>query len=61
MGFAAIAYLVLKSLFNLAEKNNLREIMAFLGIITAMSFNPTSIVTLAAFWWLIGQGFSQKK
>jgi len=61
VGFAAIAYLVLKSLFNLAEKNNLREIMAFLGIITAMSFNPTSIVTLAAFWWLIGQGFSQKK
>lgn len=60
IGLAAIIFLVIKSSFNLAKKNKQKELMAFLGILTAMSFNPASVVTLAVFWWLIGRGFKEK-
>lgn len=60
VGLLAIIYLVLKSFFNLAEQNNQKELLAFLGIIAVMSFNPASIATLAVFWWLIGKGFYRK-
>ena len=27
-----------------------------MGVLVVMSFNPASVVTLAAFWWLVGRG-----
>ena len=60
IGLLIIIFLTFKAFINLSVLNHKRELVALLGIITAMSFNPASIVTLAAFWWLIGLGFSNK-
>lgn len=61
VGLAAITFLTSKTLLNLFQKDQLREVLTFMGILTTMSFNPSSVVTLVAFWWLVGQGFAVKK
>lgn len=38
-----------------------RNIVLLLGVITALSFNPASVVSLVALWWLIGKGLLDKK
>ncbi len=48
-----LIYLTLKKF--IAEERML-ELTLFIGILTVISFNPVSIVTLVHFWWLIGQG-----
>lgn len=58
IGLGSILLILFSSFKHLTEKNKIIEITALLGIITAMLFNPASVVTLVAFWWLIGQGFS---
>lgn len=44
--------------FLIQEKK--RELVLLIGVLTTMSFNPVSVTTLVAFWWLVGQGFSEK-
>lgn len=55
---ALVLFMIIYAFRRLLIKKRLLETMAFLGVITAMSFNPASITVLIAFWWLIGQGFS---
>ncbi len=57
IGLISIGYLLFGSLKNFAVKGKKLELAVLLGLITVMSFNPVSVVTLVAFWWLIGQGF----
>ncbi|MBI4059059.1 O-antigen ligase family protein [Candidatus Microgenomates bacterium] len=45
------------SLKNLLVRHDLALLAASLGLLVSLSFNPVSVVNLAAFWWLIGQGF----
>jgi len=55
---AVISMLLLISLAisGLVKAKRIIELAAFLGLLTAMLFNPVSVVNLLAFWWLIGQG-----
>ncbi len=57
VGVVCILMLIGLSIHGLVQSKRLLELTAFLGIITAMLFNPVSVVNLLAFWWLIGQGF----
>ncbi|MBI3486519.1 O-antigen ligase family protein [Candidatus Daviesbacteria bacterium] len=57
VGLVLVILLILQVIQNLIKNKKALEIMALLGVIIVMLFNPVSIVTLIAFWWLIGQGF----
>lgn len=61
IGLALIIFLSVSAVFLMVKKRLVKELVALAGIITIMSFNPASVVTLVAFWWLIGQGFSVVK
>lgn len=58
VGVISILMLLFLSFQGLIRHKRILELTAFLGIITAMLFNPVSVVNLLAFWWLIGQGFA---
>lgn len=53
-----LSSLIYHSIKNLLLKNKKLELTAFLGVFTVMLFNPQSVVTLLAVWWIIGYGFS---
>lgn len=59
VGVISILMLLFLSFQGLIHHKRITELTAFLGLITAMMFNPVSVVNLLAFWWLIGQGFSK--
>lgn len=48
-----LVHLSLKTFF---VKNAHREMVLLLGLLTVLSFNPASVASLLAFWWLIGKG-----
>ena len=50
--------LIFLAISALVKAKRIIELTAFLGLLTAMLFNPVSVVNLLAFWWLIGQGES---
>lgn len=56
VGVISIVILIFLSLQGFIRHKKVLETMSFLGLITAMLFNPVSVVNLLAFWWLIGQG-----
>ncbi len=58
VGVVSILILIILSFHGLIKRKKVLELTAFLGIISAMFFNPVSVVILIAFWWLIGQGFA---
>lgn len=57
VGLICILCLIGLAIYNFSVHKKTLELTAFLGLITAMLFNPVSVVNLLAFWWLIGQGF----
>lgn len=59
-GIAIITYLITKTFQNLVIKKLLLEIVLLLGVLTVMLFNPSSIATLIAFWWIVGRGLKLK-
>lgn len=58
IGLILILFLLFKTFKNFTFEGKKLELAVFLGLITVMSFNPVSVITLVQFWWLIGQGFS---
>lgn len=60
VGLISIFVLMFLSLQGLIKHKKALELTAFLGLTAAMLFNPVSVVNLLAFWWLIGQGFSEE-
>lgn len=58
VGVMSILILIYLALQHFIQSRKLLEITALLGLITAMLFNPVSVVNLVAFWWLIGRGFA---
>lgn len=58
IGISLMLFLLFKTIKNFIFEKKRLEITAFLGLITVMSFNPVSVVTLVVFWWLIGQGLT---
>lgn len=59
VGIISILMLLTLSFQGLIRRKKIVELTAFLGIVTAMLFNPVSVANLLAFWWLIGQGFAR--
>lgn len=57
IGLVLISILVITAAKGFINSKNEREFILFLGVITCLSFNPTSVGGLLAFWWLIGRGF----
>ncbi len=56
VGLLILLFLIFNALRRFIARNNIRNVTLFLGLIASLSFNPASIVSLLAFWWLIGQG-----
>lgn len=54
IGLAVLLIFIINALQHYIRQNNQRNIVLLLGILTALSFNPASIVGLLQFWWLIG-------
>lgn len=52
----SILILIFLTIQKFIHSHKILETTAFLGLVTAMMFNPVSVVNLVAFWWLIGQG-----
>lgn len=59
IGLVAIILLIVLALKNMVKSDNLLYLALFLGLFTTLSFNPASVASLIAFWWLIGQGFKE--
>lgn len=60
-GVVLICLMVYLSFRKFVQHQKKQELVLMLGILTVMMFNPASVVTLVAFWWLIGQGFSSRQ
>lgn len=61
IGLLIFGRMLFLSVRNLILRSKKMELAIFLGLITAMSFNPVSIATLIGFWFIVGQGFSQTR
>ncbi len=60
LGLALFVLLLLFSIKNLITQSRTLELTVLLGLLAVMSFNPASVATLIAFWWIIGRGFILK-
>lgn len=59
-GLGLLLLLIFVAINKYVIMQNGRELVLLLGLLTALSFNPASVVGLLAFWWLIGRGFDIK-
>jgi O-antigen ligase len=56
IGVGILLFLLVNTFSAFIQKEQSRNIILLLGLITALSFNPASIVSLIGLWWLIGKG-----
>lgn len=42
------------------KKRMLLELTVFIGLLTVLSFNPTTVSVLVGFWWIIGRSFAKQ-
>lgn len=56
IGLSLLLILVYTAFNSLIAHKNDRNIVLLLGMLTVLSFNPSSVVGLLGFWWIIGQG-----
>lgn len=54
-GLAILIYVLARSFTIYSKHKAYTEITLLIGLIGVMCFNPSSIVTLVQFWWLIGR------
>lgn len=59
LGVMALVALIIFAVKNFLQKGQPRELLAILGLLTTLSFNPVSVSLLIAFWWILGQGFKK--
>lgn len=57
IGLGMLVFMLLRSFRKLAKEARKTELVCLIGIITVMSFNPASVVTILAFWWILGVSF----
>lgn len=60
IGLSVLILLLFFAVRSLYIHKNKRELVVLLGLLTVISFNPASVVTLVGFWWLIGRGFAKE-
>jgi hypothetical protein len=46
---------------NYYKSRKVKETVILIGLLTMLSFNPASVITLIAFWWIIGFSFFPDK
>lgn len=56
VGLTILVLLLFDTLKNFIKTNNRIYLILILGLLSVMSFNPVSVVTLVQFWFLIGYG-----
>lgn len=57
IGLGSIISLIFLSLKGLIKQFKVAEITILLGLSCVLLFNPASVATLVAFWFILGQGF----
>lgn len=60
VGILILGFLLQKTFKNFVSRSKKLELTVLLGLLTALSFNPVSVVTLVQFWWLLGQGLNRE-
>jgi O-antigen ligase len=59
-GLVLLICLVILTLWNLTRKKMVIETAVMIGLLAVLSFNPTTVSVLAAFWWIIGRSFARE-
>jgi len=59
IGLILLITLIILTFKNLITKKLTLEATVFIGLLSVMSFNPTTVSVLAGFWWIIGRSFSK--
>jgi len=59
VGLSLFVLLIVLSIKNLVRKKLVLETTVFIGLLTVMLFNPTTVAVLAGFWWVIGRSFAK--
>ena len=59
IGLGLLGALGILTIKNMIIQRQMLELTLFLGLLTVLSFNPTTVTILAAFWWVIGRGFAK--
>ncbi|HVA97141.1 MAG TPA: O-antigen ligase family protein [Candidatus Acidoferrales bacterium] len=60
LGLGILAVFLVFAIKNYSSQKRGFELLLLFGIFTTLSFNPASVVSLIAFWWLIGRSFAKK-
>jgi len=58
IGLGALCFFIFSAFKRFVIAKEKRNIVLLLGLLTALSFNPASVVGLVQLWWLIGNGVS---
>ncbi len=61
IGVISILALLYQAIKQFIEKKQTAYFLMLLGIITCMCFNPVSVVTLTAFWYLLGVSLTKEE
>lgn len=61
IGLLLILALILLAIINMVKKEMMLELTVFIGLLTVLSFNPTTVSVLAGFWWIIGRSFAKSE
>lgn len=60
IGLFTIFALIILTIKNLSKKKMGIELAVFIGLLTVLSFNPTTVPVLAGFWWIVGRSFAEQ-
>lgn len=55
IGVGAMIFLIYQTFRHFTAQKQVRNLVLLLGLVAALSFNPASVVSLIALWWMIGQ------
>ncbi len=61
LGIGLLGMLGILAVKNMIHEKMILELAVFLGLLTVLSFNPTTVSVLAGFWWIIGRSFSKEE
>lgn len=61
IGLGLFFLLLVLTVKNFIKHKTPRHMVLLIGLVAALSFNPASIVSLVALWWLVGRGLAQDK
>lgn len=57
IGVTSLILLLTFSIKTFLKKQMTQELVLLIGLITVLSFNPASVVSLVGLWWVIGRGW----